>query len=82
MYAVAGYELCMSMTLLWRCRVKIRDIVMSSMWYELMELRVEAGPEEPQEGWFSKGNTERLRNTFFQLDQDMNGHLSKHEFCA
>jgi len=64
------------------CRVKIRDIVMSSMWYELMELRVEADPEQPQEGWFSKGNAERLRNIFFQLDQDMNGHLSKHEFCS
>ena len=64
------------------CRVKIRDIVMSSMWYELMELRVEADLEQPQEGWFSKGNAERLRNIFFQLDQDMNGHLSKHEFCA
>lgn len=62
-------------------KVKIRDIVMSSMWYELMELRVEADLEQPQEGWFSKGNAERLRNIFFHLDQDMNGHLSKHEFC-
>ena len=82
MCAIAGPELHMLTTSLWRCRVKIRDIVMSSMWYELMELRVEAGPEEPQEGWFSRGSAERLRSTFFQLDQDMNGHLSKHEFCA
>ena len=65
-----------------KCRVKIRDIVMSPMWYELMELRVEPDPEQPQEGWFSRGNAEHIRNTFFHLDQDMNGHLSKQEFCA
>ena len=52
------------------------------MWYELMELRVEGDPEQPQEGWFSKGSAEKMRSTFFQLDQDLNGHLSKKEFCA
>lgn len=62
--------------------MKIRDIVMSAMWYELMELRVEADPEQPQEGWFSRSNAERVHNTFFHLDQDMNGHLSKQDFCS
>ena len=55
---------------------------MSPMWYELMELRLEADPEQPQDGWFSKGSAEKLRRTFFQLDQDLNGHLSKPEFSA
>ncbi|KAL3144696.1 hypothetical protein ABBQ38_001822 [Trebouxia sp. C0009 RCD-2024] len=63
-------------------KVRIRDIVMSPMWYELMELRVEADPQQAQESWFSRATAERMRNTFFHLDQDMNGHLSKQEFCA
>ena len=63
-------------------RVRIRDIVMSPMWYELMELRVEPDPQQTQESWFSRGSAERIRNTFFHLDQDMNGHLSKREFSA
>lgn len=73
--------MCMCM-LVCAYRVRIRDIVMSPMWYELMELRVEADPQQAQESWFSRATAERMRNTFFHLDQDMNGHLSKQEFCA
>ena len=42
-----------------------------------MELKVEPDSEQPQEGKFSRGSAERMRKTFFHLDQDMNGHLSK-----
>ena len=73
---------CNTVGLVSVCRVPIREIVMSGMWYELMDLRVEASPDQPQDSWFSRANAERLRSIFFQLDQDGNGHLSKQEFCA
>ena len=64
------------------CRVKIRDLVMSPMWSELMELRAGADLDQPQEGWFSFSSAERVRNMFLQLDRDRNNHLSKQEFGA
>lgn len=64
------------------CRVRIRDLVMSPMWYELMELRAGADPDQPQEGWFSVACAVRVRNMFLHLDQDRNNHLSKREFAA
>lgn len=64
------------------CRVRIRDLVMSPMWIELMELRAGQEPGAPQEGWFSLTSAQRVRNMFLHLDQDRNNHLSKREFCG
>eukprot|EP00271_Cylindrocystis_brebissonii_P003152 TRINITY_DN1390_c0_g1_i1.p1 TRINITY_DN1390_c0_g1~~TRINITY_DN1390_c0_g1_i1.p1 ORF type:complete len:530 (-),score=94.29 TRINITY_DN1390_c0_g1_i1:693-2282(-) len=70
-----------------RGKVPIREVLLSSVLSELMELRQEddelkEAPGNLSDNWFSLESTRRVYNLFLSLDSDNNGTLSKSELMA
>ncbi|GBG70700.1 hypothetical protein CBR_g7999 [Chara braunii] len=70
-----------------RGRLLIREVLLSPVLAELMELRQEqeASSQEDDplsQNWFSLRSTKNLYAAFLSLDKDMNGTLSKAELLA
>ncbi|XP_068155495.1 serine/threonine-protein phosphatase 2A regulatory subunit B'' subunit gamma-like [Drosophila tropicalis] len=64
-------------------RIRIRDVLASGLLTELLDLRDEANPKEPQEyNWFSMPAVLTVYGNYLNLDKDHNGMLSKKELAA
>ncbi|KAI3677761.1 hypothetical protein L6452_37029 [Arctium lappa] len=68
-----------------RGKACIKKILLSSCLQELMELHQESdgeGDAEQNDNWFSIASTQRICDTFLDLDKDTNGTLGKEELGA